>query len=165
MKKLICKKCGHKETLEDINLSINTKILIAQVPRVREKDGLHIYPLYCLKCNYITEWAADPNNNSGKAIGGVEYFKTFKINKKFKQYFEFIENDLVNRGYTKSETIKYSIGWIAIIVGLIAVFNQIPAIIENRFDTIPNTTATFASIAQNLAPLYLSADLQIPTTV
>ena len=40
-----------------------------------------------------------------------------------------------------------------------------PAIIENRFDTIPNTTATFASIAQNLAPLYLSADLQIPTTV
>ena len=123
MKRLICKKCGHKETLEDINLSINTKILIAQIPRVREKDGLHIYPLYCLKCNYITEWAADPNNNSGKAIGGVEYFKTFKINKKFKQYFEFIENDLVNRGYTKSETIKYSIVWIAIIIGLIAVFN------------------------------------------
>ena len=70
MKRLICKKCGHKETLEDINLSINTKILIAQIPRVREKDGLHIYPLYCLKCNYITEWAADPNDNSGKAIGG-----------------------------------------------------------------------------------------------
>ena len=38
MKKLICKKCRHKETLEDINLSINTKILIAQIPRVREKD-------------------------------------------------------------------------------------------------------------------------------
>ena len=48
MKKLICKKCGHKETIENINLSINTKILIAQIPRVREKDGLHIYPLYCL---------------------------------------------------------------------------------------------------------------------
>jgi hypothetical protein len=123
MKKLICKHCGHKETLEDINLSINTKILIAQVPRVREKDGLDIYPLYCLKCNYITEWAADPNNISGKAIDGVEYFKTFKINKKFKSYFEFIKNDLVNRGYTKSETIKYSIGWCFIIVGLIAFFN------------------------------------------
>ena len=123
MKKLICKNCTHTETLEKINGSAITKILIAQVPRVREKDGLNIYPLYCLKCNYITEWAADPNDVSGKAIDGVEYFKTFKINKKFKQYFEFIENDLVNRGYTKSETIKYSIGWIAIIVGLIAIFN------------------------------------------
>ena len=38
--KLICKNCGHKETIENINLSINTKILISQVPRVREKDGL-----------------------------------------------------------------------------------------------------------------------------
>jgi len=123
MKELICKNCNHSETLEKINGSAITKILIAPNPRQREKDGLDIYPLYCLKCNYITEWAADPNNNSGKAIGGVEYFKTFKINKKFKQYFEFIENDLVNRGYTKSETIKYSIGWIAIIVGLIAVLN------------------------------------------
>ena len=123
MKKLICKNCKHAETLEDINLSFNTKILIAQVPRVREKDGLNIYPLHCLKCDYITEWAADPNNNSMKATDGVEYFKTFKINKKFKSYFEFIKNDLVNRGYTKSETIKYSIGWFFIIVGLIAFFN------------------------------------------
>ena len=123
MKNLICKKCGHKETLENINYSATSKILIAQVPRVRKKDGLDIYPLYCLKCNFITEWAADPNNISGKAVDGVEYFKTFKINKKFKQYFEFIENDLVNRGYTKSEVIKYSIGWFVIIAGLIAVFN------------------------------------------
>ena len=123
MKKLICKNCTHTETLEKINGSAITKILIAQVPRVREKDGLNIYPLYCLKCNYITEWAADPNDVSGKAIDGVEYFKTFKINKKFKSYFEFIKNDLVNRGYTKSETIKYSIGWCFIIVGLIAFFN------------------------------------------
>ena len=123
MKKLICKHCGHKETLEDINLSINTKILIAQVQKKKKKDGLDIYPLYCLKCNYITEWAADPNNISGKAIDGVEYFKTFKINKKFKSYFECIKNDLVNKGYTKSETIKYSIGWCFVIVGLIAFFN------------------------------------------
>ena len=53
MKKLICKNCKHEETLEDINLSFNTKILIAQVPRVREKDGLNIYPLHCLKCDIL----------------------------------------------------------------------------------------------------------------
>jgi len=124
MKKLICKNCKHEETLEDINLSFNTKILIAQVPRVREKDGLNIYPLHCLKCDHITEWASDPNNASGKAIDGVEYFKTFKINKKFKAYFEFTKEGLVNRGYTKSETIKYSIGWFVIIVGIIAIFSN-----------------------------------------
>ena len=124
MKKLICKNCKHAETLEDINLSFNTKILIAQVPRVREKDGLNIYPLHCLKCDYITEWAADPNNNSRKAIDGVEYFKTFKINKKYKSYFDFTEKNLVNRGYTKSESVKYSIGWFVIIVGIIAIFSN-----------------------------------------
>ena len=122
MKSLICKKCGHKETLEDINQSATTKILIAQVPRVREKDGLNIYPLYCLKCNFITEWAADPYNNSRKAINGVEYFKTFKVNKKLKPHFEVIKNNLVNRGYTKSEKIKYSFGWILIIAIIYQLF-------------------------------------------
>ena len=120
MKNLICKKCGHKETLENINYSATSKILIAQVPRVRKKDGLDIYPLYCLKCNFITEWAADPNNISGKAVEGVEYFKTFKINKKYKEYFADIEDNLVRRGYTKSEKVKYSIGCILIIVGILA---------------------------------------------
>ena len=124
MKKLICKNCKHEETLEDINLSFNTKILIAPVPIVRKKDGLNIYPLHCLKCDYITEWAADPNNNSKKAIDGIEYFKTFKINKKYKSYFDFTEKNLVNRGYTKSESVKYSIGWFVIIVGIIAIFSN-----------------------------------------
>ena len=122
MNSLICKKCGHKETLENINLSKTTKILIAQVPRVREKDSLNIYPLYCLKCNFITEWAADPYNYSGKAINGVEHFKTFKINKKLKPYFEVIKNNLVNRGYTKFEKIKYSFGWIFIIAIIYLLF-------------------------------------------
>ena len=54
MKELICKNCGHSETLEKINGSNVTKILIAPYPRERKKDGLHIYPLYCLKCDYIT---------------------------------------------------------------------------------------------------------------
>ena len=124
MKKLICKNCKHEETLEDINLSFNTKILIAPVPIVKKKDGLNIYPLHCLKCDYITEWAADPNNNSKKAIDGIEYFKTFKINKKYKSYFDFTEKNLVNRGYTKSESVKYSIGWFVIILGIIAIFSN-----------------------------------------
>ena len=124
MKKLICKNCGHKETLENINLSISTKILIAKIPRIRSKDGLHIYPLYCLKCNYITEWASDPYNYSGKAIDGVEYFKKFKINNKYKNYFQYTKNNLVNRGYTKSEYIKFSLAWFLILSGILAFFQS-----------------------------------------
>ena len=123
-KKLICKNCENSENLEKIFKSAVTTILTIQIPRVREKDGLDIFPLYCLKCNYITEWASDPYNVSGKAVDGVEYFKTFKINKKFKSYFEFTKKKLVNRGYTKSETIKYSIGWFVIIIEVIAIFSN-----------------------------------------
>tara|TARA_B110001454_G_C12492072_1_gene338925 strand:+ start:158 stop:286 length:129 start_codon:yes stop_codon:yes gene_type:complete len=42
MKELICKNCGHSETLEKIKGSNVTKILIAPHPRERKKDGLHI---------------------------------------------------------------------------------------------------------------------------
>ena len=122
MKKLICKNCTYTETLEKINGSAITKILIAPYPSQREKDGLNIYPLYCLNCNYITEWASDPGNIGKNSIDGVEYFKTFKINKKYKPYFQDIENNLLSRGYTDTEKKKYTIGWIFLIILIIALF-------------------------------------------
>jgi len=122
MRELICKNCNHSETLEKINGSAITKILIAPYPRQREKDGLDIYPLYCLKCNYITEWAADPENISKNSIDGVEYIKTFKINKKYKLYFQDIKDGLLSRGYTETEKTKYTIGWIVLIVFAVALF-------------------------------------------
>ena len=122
MRELICKNCNHSETLEKINGSAITKILIAPYPRQREKDGLDIYPLYCLKCNYITEWAADPENINKNSIDGVEYIKTFKINKKYKLYFQDIKDGLLSRGYTDIEKTKYTIGWIVLIVFAVVLF-------------------------------------------
>jgi|TARA_B110000881_G_C18169376_1_gene314613 hypothetical protein len=122
MKKLTCKNCKHSETLEKINGSAITKILIAEIPRQRKKDGLNIYPLYCLKCNFITEWATDPQNSSSNSIDGIEYFKTFKINKEYNQYFQGMENSLLSRGYTNTEKTKYTIGWILLIIFVIALF-------------------------------------------
>ena len=122
MRELICKNCNHSETLEKINGSAITKILIAPYPRQREKDGLDIYPLYCLKCNYITEWAADSENISKNSIDGVEYIKTFKINKKYKLYFQDIKDGLLSRGYTETEKTKYTIGWIVLIVFAVVLF-------------------------------------------
>ena len=122
MRELICKNCNHSETLEKINGSAITKILIAPYPRQREKDELDIYPLYCLKCNYITEWVADPENISKNSIDGVEYIKTFKINKKYKLYFQDIKDGLLSRGYTDTEKTKYTIGWIVLIIFAVALF-------------------------------------------
>ena len=122
MKKLICKNCKHSETIEKINGSAVTKILIAQIPRQRKKDGLDIYPLYCLKCNFITEWASDPLSVGKYTVGGFEYFKTFKINKEYNQYFQGMENSLLSRGYTDTEKTKYTIGWILLIIFVIALF-------------------------------------------
>ena len=122
MKNLICKNCNHSETLEKINGSAITKILISPYPRQREKDGLQIYPLYCLECDHITEWAADPKSIGKNSIDGVEYFKSFKINEKYQSYFEDIKGNLLSRGCTQTETVKYSIGWVVIIVIGIALF-------------------------------------------
>ena len=75
-----------------------------------------------MECDYITEWAADPKNIGKNSINGVEYFKTFRINEKYKSYFQGIENNLLSRGYTQTENIKYSIGWVVIILIGIALF-------------------------------------------
>jgi hypothetical protein len=122
MKKLTCKNCKHSETLEKINGSAITKILIAEIPRQRKKDGLNIYPLYCLECNFITEWASDSQGVGRCSINGIEYFKTFKINKIYKSFFDPIESSLASRGYTQKEYLHYGIGWFLIIIFLIAVF-------------------------------------------
>ena len=53
-------------------------------PRVRATDGLHIYPMICFNCKTMSEYASDINNQSGKAIEGIEYFKTKKISQKEK---------------------------------------------------------------------------------
>ena len=80
MKTLICPKCKIPEEVENmLNRKDCTIIIYNQnFPEVRPTDGLHVYPMICLKCKNVTEWASDPTNKSGNAIDGVEYFNTRK---------------------------------------------------------------------------------------
>ena len=80
MKTLICPKCKIPEEVENmLNREDCTIIIYNQNhPEVRPSDGLNIYPMICLKCKNVTEWASDPTNKSEKAIEGVEYFNTRK---------------------------------------------------------------------------------------
>ena len=81
MKTLMCPKCKIPEEVENMfNREACTLIIYNQArPETRPSDGLHIYPMICLKCKNVTEWASDPTNQTGKAVDGVEYIKTRKI--------------------------------------------------------------------------------------
>ena len=86
MQTLECPNCRIEESLFNLNNRESATIMIfgEGKPKIRSKDGLHTYPLICFNCNTITEWGADPLNESGKAVKGVEYIKTKKISKKDK---------------------------------------------------------------------------------
>ena len=86
MQTLKCPNCRIEESLFNLNNRESATIMIfgEGKPKIRNKDGLHTYPLICFNCNTITEWGADPLNESGKAVKGVEYIKTKKISKKDK---------------------------------------------------------------------------------
>ena len=93
---LACPKCKIFHSLLNINIDKDSKIYMYGEYwfRKRESDGLNIYPLLCLKCKNITEYAADPQNQSGHAVGGYEYFKTKKITKKdYKNAYEYAEQN------------------------------------------------------------------------
>ena len=42
------------------------------------------YPMICFNCKTMSEYASDIDSQSGKAIEGIEYFKTKKISQKEK---------------------------------------------------------------------------------
>jgi len=83
---LICPKCKIKEKMFNLLNKKNPQMMIYNEgkPRVRATDGLHIYPMICFNCKTMSEYASDINNQSGKAIEGIEYFKTKKISQKEK---------------------------------------------------------------------------------
>lgn len=87
MQSVMCPNCKIKEDLFNLLHRESATVIIYNEgkPRVRPEDGLHIYPLICFKCKKVTEFASDPMNQSGKAIDGVEYFSSRKINETDKQ--------------------------------------------------------------------------------
>ena len=86
-KELKCPNCKHKESLESLNIREDSKMFFCDLKLKYDinreivknyRRDLDIYTLMCFACNHITNFAADPTNQSGKAIDGVEYFETFK---------------------------------------------------------------------------------------
>ncbi len=86
-KELICPNCQHKENFEALNTREDSKMFFInlklkwdinrEIVKNYKKD-LDIFTMMCFACNHISNFAADPTNQSGKAIEGIEYFETFK---------------------------------------------------------------------------------------
>ena len=78
-----CPKCKVFHPLINININEDSSIYMygENCFRTREEDGLNIYPFLCFKCKQVTEYASDPNNQSGHAVCGFEYFESKKANK------------------------------------------------------------------------------------
>ena len=73
---IICPKCKVEEKLFNLAKKKNSQLMIynENKPRIRAKDGLHIFPMICFNCKTFYEFASDPNDSSGKSINGSEYF-------------------------------------------------------------------------------------------
>ena len=62
-----------------------------------------------LSKRFITEYAADPQNQSGHAVGGYEYFGTKKITKKdYKNAYDYAEQNNHLHILSKLKKIKVS---------------------------------------------------------
>lgn len=81
---LICPKCKVEEKLFNLAKRKSSQLMIYNnnKPRIRDNDGVHIFPMICFNCNTFSEFASDLNDFSGKSIKGIEYFKSQKLNKK-----------------------------------------------------------------------------------
>ncbi len=93
---LACPKCKIFHPLLNVNIDKNSKIYMygENCFRTRESDGLNIYPMLCFICKSITEYAADPQNESGHAVCGHEYFGSKKITKKdYKNVYDYAEQN------------------------------------------------------------------------
>jgi hypothetical protein len=85
MPKMICSNCGTSEDLSNCNIKEDSKIYMAQIAKVRGSDGLEVFPLICFDCEMVTDFASDPNNSSGNAIEGIEFFSSYKLDADLKK--------------------------------------------------------------------------------
>ena len=79
---LMCPKCQIPNEMFNLNNNKQASIFTYDKKRIRNSDGLEIYPLICFECGNLTEWASDSMNISGNSTCGFEYFKTKKASKK-----------------------------------------------------------------------------------
>jgi hypothetical protein len=78
---LRCGLCSVEEGLENINVRDDAKLYLYKTNERRAADDLEIYSCICFDCGGITEFSFDPYNFSDNASAGVEYFRSYLVDK------------------------------------------------------------------------------------
>jgi hypothetical protein len=90
---ICCGGCNERELLENINTREDAKLYLYKTNERRTADDLDIYSSICFDCGAITEFSFDPYNFSGNATEGVEYFRSYSVDKSaLKIIFEQMRN-------------------------------------------------------------------------
>lgn len=81
IKNISCGGCNESEILENINIREDAKLYLYKTNERRTADDLDIYSCICFDCGTITEFSFDPYNFSGNANEGIEYFRSYPVDK------------------------------------------------------------------------------------
>lgn len=93
VKYICCGVCNDRELLENINIREDAKLYLYKTNERRTSDDLDIYSSICFDCGVITEFSFDPYNFSGNATDGIEYFRSYLVDRNsLKQIFEEMRN-------------------------------------------------------------------------
>ena len=106
---MACPKCKIFQSHQNLNIDKNSEVYAygEDCFRTRESDGLNIYSFLCFRCNKVTEYASDPFNQSGHAVGGLEYFDSKKITKKdYKNAYDYAKKNNHLLALNKLKKIK-----------------------------------------------------------
>lgn len=96
IKYICCGGCSEGETLEDINIREDAKLYLYKTNERRTADDLDIYSCICFDCGTITEFSFDPYNFSGNATDGIEYFRSYSVDK---NSLKFVFEQMRNMGH------------------------------------------------------------------
>lgn len=81
VKSICCGGCNQREILENINIREDAKLYLYKTNERRTADDLDIYSSICFDCGMITEFSFDPYNFSGNATDGIEYFRSYLVDR------------------------------------------------------------------------------------
>ena len=85
-----CQYCGNEWKFEDVNVRSETTLYCMDDYLTNEETGLQVNACLCFRCRRVTEFAADPLNESGLAENAIEYFRTKPLT--LQLLFDFHQN-------------------------------------------------------------------------
>ena len=87
---ITCQYCGNCWKLQDMNILTESTLYCIDDYKIDESSGLQVNACLCFACRRVTEFSADPLNESDLSEDGIEYLRTKPLSGQL--LFEFYQN-------------------------------------------------------------------------